>query len=164
MAISSGLLFMHVRFSYVDVVGRDLSFFLVKKNCMRWQKQLKQLNINQKRQGYNADGAIRLKDKNNLKILLLETSNTLEKADCANVGFDHHKAMFGALAMLKSITDTLPLALSVLDQRINQRIHETEVYLERKEVPVPDDATRTVERLYNVSKVYGKWLEESIQR
>ncbi|KAI8331866.1 hypothetical protein BC941DRAFT_463057 [Chlamydoabsidia padenii] len=54
---------------------------------------------------YKADGVFRLFEKKDLEILLLETSSSFVCRDKIKFSFDHHKSSFGAMAMLKSITD-----------------------------------------------------------
>ncbi|GAA5802685.1 hypothetical protein HPULCUR_008159 [Helicostylum pulchrum] len=59
---------------------------------------------------YLADGIIKLFGLKNLDILLLETSNHFGCTDKPKINFDHHKDLFGALAMLKNIADEFPFA------------------------------------------------------
>ncbi|CAO3617236.1 unnamed protein product, partial [Mucor hiemalis] len=54
---------------------------------------------------YKADGIISLYSFNKLEILLLETSSHFGSTDKSKSSFDHHKGLFGALAMLKAIAD-----------------------------------------------------------
>lgn len=42
--------------------------------------------------------------------MLLETSGCFGSIDKSNIAFDHHKDLFDALAMLKSIADEFPMA------------------------------------------------------
>ncbi|KAL1933418.1 hypothetical protein VTP01DRAFT_7508 [Rhizomucor pusillus] len=44
-------------------------------------------------------------ERSELEILILETSNALDATTPTKRAFDFHKAMFGAVAMLKSIAD-----------------------------------------------------------
>ncbi|KAG1055544.1 hypothetical protein G6F43_002499 [Rhizopus delemar] len=59
---------------------------------------------------YLADGIIKLNGVKNIEILLLETSGCFGSIDRSKIAFDHHKGLFGALAMLKSIADEFPMA------------------------------------------------------
>lgn len=59
---------------------------------------------------YLADGIIKLNGVKNIKILLLETLSCFGSIDRSKIAFDHHKGLFGALAMLKSIADEFPMA------------------------------------------------------
>ncbi|ORY97066.1 hypothetical protein BCR42DRAFT_430472 [Absidia repens] len=55
---------------------------------------------------YKADGVFRLfNDRKQLEIMLLETSNAFECRDKGKISFDHHKGVFGTVAMLKTIAD-----------------------------------------------------------
>ncbi|CAO0789207.1 unnamed protein product [Mucor circinelloides] len=45
-------------------------------------------------------------DSKKLEILVLETSGSLENNDKVEINFDHHKAIFGALAMLKTTAES----------------------------------------------------------
>lgn len=54
---------------------------------------------------YNADGLIRMYGYKNLEILLLETSSHFGCSDQSKSKFDHHKGLFGPLAMIKTIAD-----------------------------------------------------------
>lgn len=64
---------------------------------------------------YYADGVVRLANKSNTEICLLETS----KATRAKNSFDHHKGMFAILSMLKRVPNQYAMAeythLSSLD-------------------------------------------------
>lgn len=59
---------------------------------------------------YLADGIIMVNGMKNLEILVLETSNSFKSVDRPKQSFDHHKGLFGALPMLKSVVDESPLA------------------------------------------------------
>lgn len=59
---------------------------------------------------YLADGVIRLYGLKGIEVLLLETSGCFSNKDRSKIGFDHHKDLFGAFVMLKSIADEFSLA------------------------------------------------------
>jgi hypothetical protein len=59
---------------------------------------------------YLADGIIRLYGLKGIEVLLLETSGCFSNKDRSKIGFDHHKDLFGAFVMLKSIADEFSLA------------------------------------------------------
>ncbi|KAI8327842.1 hypothetical protein EDC96DRAFT_531244 [Choanephora cucurbitarum] len=59
---------------------------------------------------YKADGIITLYGIHRLEILLLETSSHFGCTDRSKISFDHHKGLFGALSMLKTIADTFYFA------------------------------------------------------
>lgn len=59
---------------------------------------------------YLADGIIKLYGLKSIEILLLETSGSFGSVEKPKIAFDHHKGLFGALAVLKNIADELPMA------------------------------------------------------
>ncbi|CDH56138.1 hypothetical protein RO3G_05723 [Lichtheimia corymbifera JMRC:FSU:9682] len=59
---------------------------------------------------YYADSVLRLTDKNNIEICLLETSKAFQKATKSKISFDHHKGMFALLSMLKRIANAYNLS------------------------------------------------------
>ncbi|KAG2215965.1 hypothetical protein INT45_008579 [Circinella minor] len=52
---------------------------------------------------YNADAIHPATDIGNAEICLFETLNAFYKDGRQKISFDHHKAMFGLLSMIKSI-------------------------------------------------------------
>ena len=58
---------------------------------------------------YKADGLVKMYGVSNLEILLLETSYHFGSKDKCKAAFDHHKGLFGSLAMLKPIADCFSL-------------------------------------------------------
>jgi hypothetical protein len=74
-------------------------------------KQLKTLELfSDNSYSYLADGIVKLYGLKSLEILLLETSNNFGCNDKPKISFDHHKGLFGTLAMLNNIADEFPLA------------------------------------------------------
>lgn len=74
-------------------------------------KQLKNIPLyKEDNHSYLADGIIKLYGLKNIEIVLLETSGCFGSIDKSKIAFDHHKGLFGALAMLKSIADEFPMA------------------------------------------------------
>lgn len=65
----------------------------------------KQLNSLDERTRHKADSAIKVYGFKDLKVLLLETSSFFSCADQTKSKFDHHKGLFGSLAMVKTIAD-----------------------------------------------------------
>ncbi|KAI8391397.1 uncharacterized protein BYT42DRAFT_490602 [Radiomyces spectabilis] len=65
-------------------------------------KQLRSQGIVDGRLKYNADGKIQLRG-NGLELLLSEVSSSYGINDKGKTSFDHYKAMFGLLAMLRTI-------------------------------------------------------------
>lgn len=59
---------------------------------------------------YKTDGVVELFGLKRLEILLVETSSHFGNKDKVKLNFDHHKGMFGMLAMLKSISDEYQFA------------------------------------------------------
>lgn len=74
-------------------------------------KQLKAngISVNEK-SCYETDGLLSLFGIKKLELLLVETSGHFGNTDQAKVKFDHHKAVFGLLSMLKIIADAFYLA------------------------------------------------------
>ncbi|KAG2203375.1 hypothetical protein INT47_010073 [Mucor saturninus] len=73
-------------------------------------KQLKNIPLYKDNHSYLADGIIKLHGLKNIEIVLLETSGCFGSIDKSKIAFDHHKGLFGDLAMLKSIADEFPMA------------------------------------------------------
>ncbi|CEG80194.1 hypothetical protein RMATCC62417_14563 [Rhizopus microsporus] len=66
---------------------------------------MKQLDDKDESNLYKADGIIKLYGMKELEVLLLETSLCFGCKDNAKSCFDHHKGLFGALSMIKTIAD-----------------------------------------------------------
>ncbi|KAG1055661.1 hypothetical protein G6F43_002404 [Rhizopus delemar] len=65
-------------------------------------QQIKYIGINtQSKSQYKADGIVSLYGVDNMEVLLLETSGHFKNDDQTKIPFDHHKALYGTLAMLK---------------------------------------------------------------
>ncbi|KAI9487871.1 MAG: hypothetical protein EXX96DRAFT_599451 [Benjaminiella poitrasii] len=84
LRIFSILLIDHGKFDWAKVV-----FFDGEEELVSMTKQLK-------RKGPFADGVVRLQEAHNIEICVVEVSGRC---------FDHHKAIYGCLAMLKTIAD-----------------------------------------------------------
>ncbi|KAI7899275.1 uncharacterized protein BX663DRAFT_538130 [Cokeromyces recurvatus] len=63
----------------------------------------KQLNDEDGTTLYSADGILKLYGVKDLEILLLETSSFCGCTSNVKIDFDHHKGLFGTLAMIKTI-------------------------------------------------------------
>jgi hypothetical protein len=116
-------------------------------------KQLRILNmLNDDRNQYKADGLIKMYGYKNLEVALLETSSHLGSTEQGKSRFDHHKGLFGTLAMLKTIADEYQYSsLETFKQTKVLFIHasNTTVYLwSMKLVPEGD--------------IYDIWLEDSL--
>lgn len=61
---------------------------------------------------YKADAIIsyRIDKGSDIEIMLLETSSGYDKASNSKKGFDHHKATFGLLSMLKDVANEYKMA------------------------------------------------------
>lgn len=80
-------------------------------NLVAMSKQLIALGLEvDNKSQYKADGLIKFYGLNQLEALLLETSGSLNNTDKVKINFDHHKAIFGSLAMLKTVADEFPHA------------------------------------------------------
>lgn len=75
-------------------------------------RQLKTFNLSvDDKSQYKPDGSIKLFGFKELELLLLETSGCLINKDKNKTNnFDHHKGVFGTLAMLKCIADDYAFA------------------------------------------------------
>lgn len=74
-------------------------------------KQLKTLPLyDDESHTYLADGIIKLYEMNSIELLLLETSGPFANTEKPKIAFGHHKGLFGALAMLKTVADMFPQA------------------------------------------------------
>ncbi|KAI9488980.1 hypothetical protein BDB00DRAFT_771479 [Zychaea mexicana] len=65
--------------------------------------QLKQKGMNDRRYKYNADGTLRANDLSSSEILLTEVSSGYGSNDASEISFDHYKAMFGMLPMMRTL-------------------------------------------------------------
>ncbi|KAL0142727.1 hypothetical protein V8B55DRAFT_1328378 [Mucor lusitanicus] len=80
-------------------------------NLVAMSKQLIALGLKvDDKSQYKADESIKLYRIKQLEILLLEISGSLGNTDKVKINFDHHKGVFGSLAMLKTIADEFSLA------------------------------------------------------
>lgn len=104
-------------YPYAKIIGKSLKAN-VKPDFIQGQpilqsmtRQLKLSNLyfNDSSQ-YKSDGLIKLFGLKNIELLLLETSGCFDNKEKIKLNFDHHKGMFGCLAMLKSIADEFEYA------------------------------------------------------
>lgn len=80
-------------------------------NLISMNKQLKNIPLyKEDNHSYLADGIIKLYGLKNIEVLLLETSGCFGSNDKSKIAYDHHKGLFGALAMLKGIADEFCMA------------------------------------------------------
>ncbi|CAO3666788.1 unnamed protein product [Rhizopus stolonifer] len=78
-------------------------------NCMNSQLKANGIHFDEK-SFYKSDGLIRVYGIKQLELLVLETSGHFGNTGKVKVNFDHHKGMFGLLAMLKCIVDEFHFA------------------------------------------------------
>ncbi|ORE03569.1 hypothetical protein BCV72DRAFT_182948, partial [Rhizopus microsporus var. microsporus] len=65
--------------------------------------QLKNKRMTDDRYKYNVDGMIYADDFSHLELLLIKVSSEYVSNDTGKVSFDHYKAMFGMLAIIRNI-------------------------------------------------------------
>lgn len=82
--------------------NNDITFYPGEIEPKAMTVQLKDQGITDKRLRYNADGTI-LFNRIPTEILLSEVSSAFTENNKAKSSFDHYKAMFGLLMMLKTI-------------------------------------------------------------
>ncbi|KAG1468825.1 hypothetical protein G6F56_003613 [Rhizopus delemar] len=103
---------------YLDLIGKTLNsnnckgYFVQGQPCLvSMGRQLKATSaIVDETLQYKSDGLIKLFGLKNLELLLLETSGHFSNTDKVKIKLDHHKGMYGILAMLKCIADDFPFA------------------------------------------------------
>ncbi|EIE76714.1 hypothetical protein RO3G_01418 [Rhizopus delemar RA 99-880] len=89
------------------VEGCNAEFDVGERFLKAMGKQIKYIGINtQSKSQYKADGIVSLYGVDNMEVLLLETSGHFKNDDQTKISFDHHKALYGTLAMLKCVSDT----------------------------------------------------------
>ncbi|KAI7860029.1 hypothetical protein BDC45DRAFT_495507 [Circinella umbellata] len=121
---------------------------------------------------YLADGILRVADVDDAEICLLETSNTFDEAKKAKVSFDHHKAMFALLLMVRNTAQEYQYAgYEDIKEMKFYFIHahgntirvwsmstpEEDVYIMTKEIrmPAPNKFSKKAEQLFDFLE--GSW-------
>lgn len=89
---------------YFRNVIDNVTFFLREIELDAMTIKLKQKGMNDGRYKYNADGTLIVNDLCAIEILLTEVSSGYSSNEADKVSFDHHKAMFGMLAMLRTVS------------------------------------------------------------
>ncbi|KAI8143394.1 hypothetical protein BJV82DRAFT_514846 [Fennellomyces sp. T-0311] len=95
------------------ISNQQFQFVPGEEQLVAMSVQLKRrLPMFSEREAYNADGVVRLTiDKGfTTELLVLETSRAYNKAEKTKSAYDHHKAMFALLAMVKALADKYPMA------------------------------------------------------
>lgn len=87
---------------YLKDQNNDVIFYSGEIELKAMTVQLKDQGITVERLRYNADGTI-LFNRIPTEILLSEVSSAFAENNKAKTSFDHYKAMFGLLMMLKTI-------------------------------------------------------------
>ncbi|KAI9004826.1 hypothetical protein CLU79DRAFT_782583 [Phycomyces nitens] len=88
---------------YLRSVNHNVTFFPgeIELDAMTAQLQLK--GINDHRYKYNSDGTLKANDFAYAEILLTEVSSGYGSNNAGKISFDHYKAMFGMLAMVRTV-------------------------------------------------------------
>lgn len=99
---------------YLNLIGNCINsgYFIQGQPVLQSMcRQLKETgaSVDEKSQ-YKSDGLIKLLNFNHLELLLLETSGQFGNTDKVKINFDHHKGIYGILAMLKCIADDYSFA------------------------------------------------------
>jgi hypothetical protein len=102
--------------TYISAIARNVNLHDCKADFVLGQPILESMTTQLKTTGayiddknqYKSDGIVKLFGIKNLEILVLETSGKFSNRDKTKINFDHHKGMFGSLAMLKCIADAFP--------------------------------------------------------
>lgn len=103
---------------YLDLIGKTLNnnnckgYFVQGQPCLKsMSRQLKATGVTvDETSQYKSDGLIKLFGLKNLELLLLVTSGHFSNTDKVKIKPDHHKGMYGILAMFKCIADDFPFA------------------------------------------------------
>ncbi|KAI8384210.1 hypothetical protein BD560DRAFT_322234, partial [Blakeslea trispora] len=81
-----------------------LGFFDGEEELLSMTKQLRRKGtFVDNRYVYKADGVVRLQESHDIEICVVEVSNEYLNQDNRKIYFDHHKANYGCIAMLKTI-------------------------------------------------------------
>lgn len=103
---------------YLHLIGKSINSHDCKGYFVQGQPFLESMShqlkatgvsVNEKSQ-YKTDGMIKLFGLKNLELLLLETSGHFSNSDNVKIKLDHHKGIYGILAMLKCIADKYSFA------------------------------------------------------
>ncbi|KAG2196235.1 hypothetical protein INT47_007662 [Mucor saturninus] len=88
---------------YLRNVNHDITFLPGEIELNSMTTQLKQKGVNDGRYKYNADGTLIASNFSAIEILLTEVSSGYGLKEVAKISFDHYKAMFGMLAMIRTV-------------------------------------------------------------
>lgn len=88
---------------YLSTLNHNVIFFPGEIELDAMTIQLKQKGMNDGRFKYNADGTLVVDDHSEIEILLTEVSSGYGSTEAGKISFGHFKAMFGVLAMLRTV-------------------------------------------------------------
>ncbi|CAO3695775.1 unnamed protein product [Rhizopus stolonifer] len=94
---------MKITTKYLRSVNHNVTFFPGEIELDAMTIQIKQKGIMDRRYKYNADGKLIANDFSATEILLTEVSSSYGSNDTGKISFDHYKAMFGMLAMIRTV-------------------------------------------------------------
>ncbi|KAG1150125.1 hypothetical protein G6F37_000614 [Rhizopus arrhizus] len=123
--------------------------------AMKKQQQSQRLTDN--RHKYKAGGIVRY-DSNN-EILFMETSAAYNNAPSEKCSFDHYKAMFGLLAMIKTLSDKYQYASFEVLKKLKLHfihVHGTAVRWWTMSIPEKDIYVMCKERRAEIPKTFSK--------
>lgn len=104
--------------------GYNMTTFPGEEELYSMTRQLQQQGQTDKRLKYNTDGVTRFNKMD--EVLILETSSAYNKATCDKASFDHYKAMFGLLSVLRTTAEKYEFAS--LDMFKELKIHFVHVH------------------------------------
>ncbi|PHZ09803.1 uncharacterized protein RHIMIDRAFT_245995 [Rhizopus microsporus ATCC 52813] len=88
---------------YLRCKGNKVTFLPGEIELEAARAQLKNKRMTDDRYKYNVDGMIYADDFSHLELLLIKVSSEYVSNDTGKVSFDHYKAMFGMLAIIRNI-------------------------------------------------------------
>lgn len=103
----------------------DITYLPGEVELTSMTEQLSKQGLLDTRYIYKADGKIRI-NTNKQEVLIVEISNALYQATKEKISFDHSKAMFGMLAILKTLANSYNFGTFESFKRI--KIHFVHVY------------------------------------
>lgn len=88
---------------FLRSTGDQVTFLPGEIELQVMSTQLNSQGLTDGRYRYCADGIISVDDFFGLEILLTEVSSGFGNSDTSEISFDHHKAMFGMLSMIRTL-------------------------------------------------------------
>ncbi|KAG0769223.1 hypothetical protein G6F62_005472 [Rhizopus arrhizus] len=140
---------------YIKDLGHNVTFYPGEIELKAMTVQLKDQGITDKRLRYNADGTI-LYNSIATEVLLSEVSSAFAENNKGKTSFDHYKAMFGLLMVLRTLATTSdPKSHSYC--RNNSYIDESAMTTMMDKYPV-----NLVAKIKNKTEKGKSWFELSI--